>query len=102
MTTKELIDFFEEENFIVNLINETADIETWTAGGVNMILCVCPFTIEEFISQADYFDVDEEIDLHRQNRKYKEDFSIRQSLEDFEKYHNRLKKVVEKLKKFLN
>ena len=33
----------------------------------------------------------EEIDLYRQDKRYKNDFTIRESLEDFEKYHDRLK-----------
>ncbi len=94
MTTKNLKKFFEEKDFNVNLVIQdgvqSAELETWTEGGVNMIMWLSPFTIEEFEESVDNFDVDEEIELHRQRQDYKEAFTIRQSLEDFEGYLNRL------------
>lgn len=50
-----------------------------------------------FIERVKDFDVDEEIEQHRQAEDYKNAFTIRESLEDFTKFHNRLKEVSEKL-----
>ena len=64
MTTENLKNFFEEKDFIVHLIeqdgNQCAEVETWTNGGVNMILWLNPFSIEEFKQRVDDFDVDED------------------------------------------
>lgn len=101
MTTKKLQKFFEDNDFNVHLVEQDkvqcAEVETWTNGGVNMILWLNPFTVEEFKSSVKDFDIDEQIDLHRQGQDYKNAFSIRESVEDFEDYHNRLKGVAEKL-----
>ena len=101
MTTENLKNFFEEKDFNVHLTeqdgNQCAEVETWTDGGVNMILWLNPFTIEEFKRRVNDFDVDEEIDLHRQGQDYKNAFSIRESVEDFESFHSRLKDVLSEL-----
>lgn len=41
---------------------------------------------KQFSDYVDGFDVDEKIDLHRQDDRYRNDFTIRESLEDFEDY----------------
>ena len=101
MTIENLKNFFEEKDFNVHLNEQDgvqcAEIETWTNGGVNMIMWLNPFTIEEFTQRVDDFDVDEEIELHRQGQDYKNAFTIRESLKDFEDYHNRLKDVLSDL-----
>ena len=38
----------------------------------------------------DNFSIDEEIDIYRQDKRYKEAFSIKESLEDFENYEEKL------------
>lgn len=102
MITENLKNFFKEKDFNVHLVEQDnvqcAEIETWTNGGVNMILWLNPFTIEEFEERVNDFDVDEEIDLHRQGQDYKNAFSIRESVKDFEDYHSRLKDVLSELK----
>ena len=77
------------------------ELNTYTPGGVNMIVFLDfrdgeremfseakPITAEDFVREfADYmldFDIDETIDLHRENKQYKEDFTVRDSVEDFE------------------
>lgn len=93
-----IIDIFEENDFMVHLLKEggvlCADIETWTTEGVNMIHSLVPFTVEEFERTVDDFDVDTEIDRHRQDKRYRDDFSITGSLKDFEEYHTRLKELL--------
>ena len=63
-----------------------------------MIHTLEDYTIEEFETMVDEFDVDEEIDLHREADLYKKHFTITQSVADFTDYHNRLKKVLQQLK----
>jgi hypothetical protein len=102
MTIEQLVDFFEEEGFIVHQFDQdnqkNADIEKWTDGGVDMIITLMPFSKESFIEYVDSFDVDDEIELHRQAKDYKANFTISQSLKDFSDFHKGLKKVAKKLK----
>lgn len=102
-----IIKAIEEFNFNVKLLSENGmingmEIETWTEGGVDMIHTIYFFDDYQKIYDKDNvnkaidelyenFSIDEEIDLYRQDKRYKNDFTIRESLEDFEKYHNRLK-----------
>ena len=80
------------------------EIETWTNGGVDMIhtFYFCDDYQELYEKDnvkkqlkeiADSFSIDDEIDMYRQDAKYKSNFSIRESLEDFEEYQNRLKNL---------
>ena len=96
-----LKDFFEREGFGVYLFTQDkqqcAELEKWTIGGVDMIIVLMPFTAEQFIERVDNFDIDEEIDLHRQDKGYKDDFKITESVEDFTDFHNMLKAVAGRL-----
>jgi hypothetical protein len=101
-TKKQLVKFFEDNGFSVHLSKEgkkqVAEIEIWTSGGVDIIIYLNPFTSEEFISYVEDFDVDNEITLHRQDKMYCNEFTIRESLEDFEEFNNKLKSIAEKIK----
>lgn len=103
MTIDQLTDFFEENGFNVYQFEQDgqqcAEVEKWTYGGVDMIITLIPFTKDEFISYVDDFDIDEKIDFYRNDKSYKNTFTIRQSLKDFTEFNNMLKRVVEKLKK---
>ena len=103
MTSNKLRDFFENEDFLVHPFEQDgqqcAEVEKWTDGGVDMIITLIPFTKDEFISYVDDFDIDEKIDFYRNDKSYKNTFTIRQSLKDFTEFNNMLKRVVEKLKK---
>jgi hypothetical protein len=103
MTTKKLQQFFEDSSFNVNLVKDgkiqCAELETWTGGGVNMIIYLNPFNVDSFKEYVNDFCIDDEIDLHRQDKHYRNDFTIRQSVEDFESYLNDIKEVAEKLDK---
>jgi hypothetical protein len=101
MKTKKLQGFFEENGFIVHLTKQDkvqcAELEKWTDGGVDMIIWLNPFTVAEFKSYVNDFNVDEVIDTHRQDQRYKNDFTISQSLKDFTDFYNHLKEVDSKL-----
>jgi len=104
-----IIKTIESFNYNVNLIYENGmisgmEIETWTNGGVDMIhtFYFCDDYQELYEKDnvkkqlkeiADSFSIDDEIDMYRQDAKYKSNFSIRESLEDFEEYQNRLKNL---------
>jgi len=93
-----------------NGMNNGIEIETWTTGGVNMLHLIQfdenfidIYDINKINKQieeiADNFSVDEEIDIHRQADDYRQFFSIKSSLEDFEEYEKDLEKMA---KKFLD
>lgn len=102
MKNNKLQDFFEAEGFTVYLNKQDnvqcAEVEKWTDGGVDMIIWLNPFTADEFKRYVNDFNIDEQIDLHRQDQRYKNDFTITQSVKDFTKFHNHLKKIAAKLK----
>lgn len=103
MTKKKLKDYFEEKEFNVVLFKQDnmqcAEIEKWTNGGVDMCIVLMPFSVNRFVEYVDEFNVDEEIDLHRQDNRYKAVFTISQSLKDFTAFHNHLKKISKDLLK---
>lgn len=77
------------------------ELETWTEGGVNMFVTIQKEEgsnhFKQFKEYVDGFDVDEQIDIHREDQNYKNNFTVRKSLEDFETYHEWLKSVLTKL-----
>ena len=93
--------FFEDNDFNVHLFEQDnkqcAEIEKWTNGGVDMIFTLMPFTKKQFIERVNDFDIDDEIDLHRQGEIYRCAFKITESVKDFTDFHNMLKEVVNKL-----
>ena len=97
MTNKEKL-ILEDKFNIYESENGEIDLETWTNGGVNMFIYL-DTTSEETITQqfrnyVDNFDIDEEIDLHRQGEDYKNAFTIIESVNDFENYLDWLKCIL--------
>jgi hypothetical protein len=72
---------------------ECAELNTYTTGSVNMIIWLNPFTVESFREWIDSFDINEEIEIHRQSKLYCECFSILNSLEDFTEYIRRMNQI---------
>ena len=101
MKTQKLKKFFEDfaiEVFLIKQVGvQCAELNTYTAGGVNMIVWLNPFTVEEFRDWVRDFDVDEQIDIHRQDKRYCDAFSISNSVEDFTEYHARMKQILKNL-----
>ncbi len=101
--TDKLKAFFEEQGFQVHLFEQDkkqcAEVEKWTDAGVDMIFTLQPFSKEEFIERVNDFSVDEEIDGHRKDERYKAAFKISESLKDFTDFHKHLKEVVVLLEK---
>ena len=96
MNSKKILEILEK-NFNIHYsfkYEDEIEIETTTDEGVNMIHILDNDNLKnDFISLVDDFDIDEEIDSHRQEELYREVFSIRDSLEDFECYHRWLKGI---------
>jgi len=74
------------------------ELETWTDGGVNMFFYVDKNNIiNEFREYAESFDIDEEIDVLREDRCYRDAFTLKESIADFEAYKNLLNDIAEEL-----
>lgn len=78
------------------------ELESWTDGGVDMIITLPSSnnkTVKEQLNDyIENFDIDEEIDLYREDKRYKEAFTIRESLKDFENWLSWLKDITNELK----
>lgn len=72
-----------------------AEVVNWTDRGVNMVVTLLPFTFEELSAYVEDFDVDEEIDIHRQDERYRNAFRISQSVKDFEDWHEEITEAVD-------
>lgn len=113
MTIEKFVSIVESFDFTVHEYEENEvlrgyELETWTNGGVDMLLFIdcrnCPevsmkFVVEELESSINAFSVDEEIDIHRQGEDYRNAFTVRESLEDFEEYETRLHELLEAVKR---
>ena len=74
--------------FNVNDNDTDYELETWTEGGVNMFVRINKKNWkEDFQTYVNGFDVDEEIHIMQSDRSYKNAFTYRQTVEDFEDYH---------------
>lgn len=89
-------------NFRIYEDNQYLTLETWTNGGVNMIIYISKTMsdslIKQFESYIDSFDIDEEIDLHRQDSRYRNAFRIVESVNDFSSFIKDMKSILKQLK----
>lgn len=76
-----------------------AEIENYTSGGVDMIVNLLPFNFEELKEYAEDFDIDEEIETRRLDKRYRDAFRISESLKDFETWLAGLKETIERFSK---
>jgi len=88
-----------DKHFGVHFSDDIIELEKWTDGGVDMIITINKNkpVKEQLQFYVDNFDVDEEIEIHRLNKEYRENFKIRESLEDFESFIIDIKQIVEEL-----
>ena len=75
-------------------------LEAWTYGGVDMFIeiNIKNNVIEELENYLDNFDIDEEIDLYRQDKTYRETFKITESVRDFEDWIKFIEDIIKQLK----
>lgn len=95
---KALFDELEEAGFSISLYEDadgiSAELETDTDAGVNMLISFVPFTLAEFRSYVDDFEVDEQVLFHCGMESYRKAFTVRESLEDFEEFASFLHTLV--------
>ena len=103
---EKILETIEEQGFSIHPYEEDGvlcgyELEDWTPGGVDMFVfldCrddgITADNLKSEIWNAYWnFDVDEEIDLHREDSRYTSVFSIRQSVNDFEAWEERLNQL---------
>lgn len=94
-----------EDYFKVHEDDTTIELESWTNSGVDMIIYINKKDHfgNDYLTQlkefADNFDIEAEIILHRESEQYCNDFTITESVEDFTRYINEVKGIVNKLEK---
>jgi len=106
-----IIKTLESFDFKVKVLSENGmyngiEIETWTKGGVNMIHSFYFWDYNDLYDKDNVkkklreiyenFSIDDEIDIYRQDKLYKKQFSISESLKDFTEYKNRLENLSKK------
>lgn len=95
-----------EKHFRIYDCDSEIELESWTDGGVDMFICIFKDEnidyLEQFKNYIDDFDIDEQIDLYRQDEQYRKEFSISKSLKDFEGYLKKLRKIYKILEKLEN
>ena len=93
-----------EENFNVGEVEYSngkyLSLEQWTDGGVDMLieLDMKEDLIKGLEDYLESFDIDEEIDLYRQDKRYREAFRITESVRDFEDWIKFIEDIINKLK----
>lgn len=87
--------------YIHNDENELS-LESWSIGGVDMWIYLDKKSDDSVVAQLeDYinnFDIDEEIEIYREDEEYKEVFTISESLKDFENWIEWIKNIINELK----
>lgn len=101
----------KERKLLVELFNisESAndlELESWTDGGVNMFIGIDKNSDNNLLEQlerfVENFDIDEEIDIHRQDTDYRRRFTIRESINDFENWVDYIEECISKLEEYNN
>ena len=90
-------------------INESAyglELESCTDGGVNMLIGIDKDSDYDLLAQLEQFvenfDIDEEIDIQRQNAYYRRKFTIKESIRDFENWVDYIEECISKLEEYNN
>ena len=78
------------------------ELESWTNCGVDMFIYIDKLSndsLEDQLDQfVDSFDIDEVIDIHREDSNYRETFKIETSLEDFKYWINNVEEIIKELR----
>ena len=113
-TLQQLLDIIEENDITVHNYVENGmlcgfELNAYTDAGVNEILFLDfrnpeqdpknpKHFIAEFESYINHYSVDDRIENNRQDPKYKQDFTLNESLDDFTKFDNKLKDILSEMK----
>ena len=89
------------ENYFIIFENESSyELKTCTDEGVDMIITIEKnggTLLEQLKEYIDNFDIDSEIDMYRKDKEYRDNFTIKESIEDFESYISYVKDLIEEL-----
>ena len=113
-TVQDYISIIEEQGIGVDPYEENGilcgyELNTYTNAGVNEIIFL-DFRnegesaenpddfIKEFERYMSDYTLDDRIESNRQNAEYRRDFTLKQSLEDFEAWGEMITGIIEKLK----
>lgn len=84
--------------FGVHQDNKEVELETWTEGNVNMFVCLVEegeySLCEQFKKRVETYDIDEEVENHRQDSNYRDTFTITESVKDFTTHKEWLENVL--------
>jgi hypothetical protein len=110
---KKIFDKIEAANILINEYKEGGklcgyELNTYTDGGVNQIIFIDfrdtdkdPKSEKDFkelfLARVNSIDIDEEIEMNRQDKTYKQAFTISQAVKDFTAYKKDLLKLAAKL-----
>ena len=89
-----------ENHFSIFENESNYELETWTNEGVDMVITIKKdggTLLEQLTEYIDNFDIDSEIDMYRENEEYRNNFTIKESIEDFEDYISNIKDLIEEL-----
>lgn len=101
---------FSIDNYEENGVLCGYELNTYTDAGVNEIIFLDfrdenkdPLNPNDFIAEFESYmrdyTIDDRIESNRQDKRYREDFTLKQSLKDFEKWEKSILKLIENLKK---
>ena len=95
-----------EELFNVSESADDLELESYTDGGVDMFITIEKDNSNNLLEQlrlfVKNFDIDEEIDIHRQDTDYRRNFTIRESINDFENLVDYIRDCIGKLELYNN
>ena len=90
-----------EELFNVSESADDLELESYNDGGVDMFITIEKDNSNNLLEQlrlfVENFDIDEEIDIHRQDTDYRRNFTIRESINDFENWVDYIRNCISKL-----
>lgn len=95
-----------EELFNVSESADDLELESYTNGGVDMFITIDKNSYNTLLEQlkefVKNFDIDEEIEIHREDENYKRNFTIRESITDFENWVDYIRDCISKLEEEYN
>ena len=95
-----------EELFNVSESADDLELESYTDGGVDMFITIEKDNSNNLLEQlrlfVENFDIDEEIDIQRQDAYYRRKFTIKESIRDFENWIDYIEECISKLKEYNN
>ena len=95
-----------EELFNISEGTNEIELESWTDGGVDMFITIDKNSYNTLLEQlkefVENFDIDEEIEIYRQDTDYRRNFTIRESITDFENWVDYIEECILKLEECNN